>query len=323
MKQFHLSLRWRLLSAIAFLPMLLGAQPDLRPDSDFYNEQVPVFQRWLDQNKLPLHLQTLQIDTGLILLLTWPGMAPDSVPAAWRQLRADFRRSHEETLETRLFHRAANVFDIDKDHLAVQVSVQREGCFLFWLTYCEKGQIRTDTAACKGPKEDHIYIQPTDVTSLRKAEKTEIARRTNPQKVLSLAKTFLQNRYGTKTCALRTPRLLWLEDGPNSKYLEVEILNLCDEIVKEQQPATCRALQYWGYGCNWKKNEKLTIRLTYTRSGDGFALDLWLDGRYGSGFYENVGKRGYKDMGTDFDPELTEYAKILKNDLNKYLLSKL
>ena len=79
-------------------------------------------------------------------------------------------------------------------------------------------------------------------------------------------------------------------------------------------------LQAFGYPCNWKKNEKLTIRITYTPSGNGFALELWLDGRYGSGFYEEVGRRGYKDMGTDFDEELTAYAKLLKKELNEYLL---
>lgn len=310
------------LSLLCCLPVPLLAQTDLRKDTDFFKAQLPVYQTWLDQTGLghTLRAHSIQVDTGLVLLLDFPHISPDSATAAWRQLRSDFRRSHDETLEARLFYRAANVFDIDNDHLALQLFAEQQGCFFYHTLYTEQNQLRADSSSCRGPKEDNIYIQPTDLSALRKADKIPVSRRTTKARVLTLAKTFLQNRYGAKTCARNHPRLLWTEDAPNSDRLEMEIYNLCDEIIREGQPALCRALQAFNYPCNWKKNEKLTIRISYTPSGAGFALGLWLDGRYGSGIYEDVGRRGYKDMGADFDEELTEYAKLLKKELNEYLL---
>ena len=311
-----------LLCCFSLLPACLTAQADLRKDADFFEAQIPVYQTWLEQNGLghALRAHSVQVDTGLILLLDFPEVAPDSAPAVWRQLRADFRRSHGENLEARLFYRAANVFDLDNDHLAVQPFAVMEGCFFYHLLYTKDNQLLADSSTCRGPKSDNLYIQPTDLSALRKSDKTPVSRRTTRARVFELTKTFLQNRYGAKTCAQTRPRLLWTEDAPNSDRLEMEIRNLCDEVIREGQPTLCRALQAFGYPCNWKKNEKLTIRITYTPSGNGFALELWLDGRYGSGFYEEVGRRGYKDMGTDFDEELTAYAKLLKKELNEYLL---
>jgi hypothetical protein len=237
----------------------------------------------------------------------------------------DFRSTHQSNLEAQLYDRALSIFDVDRDHLALQVfdANYHDGCFFYQLFYSVNNRLQADSSNCKSPKEHNIHIPVSNLRPIRGSAKADIARRVAQQRVMAHCKQFLLGRYGTKTCPGRKPTLRWLEDAPNSEQLEIEVLNLCDEVVKEGQPKTCTVLSYFGYACNWKKNEKLTIRLTYAEKSPGFSLDIWIDGRYGSGFIEEVGKRGYKDMGTDFDAELTEYAKRLKKDLNDYLLKNL
>lgn len=296
-------------------------------DSAYFQAQLPEYQRWLDHNKLgrQLKVHSLQIDTGLILLIGFGDTPTESVQPVWQQLRADFRRDKQAALEERLFDRALSIFDVDRDHLALQLfdANYKEGCFFYQIFFSVENRLQADSSNCKGPKEHTINIAPSDLRQMRSALKADIPRRVSQQRVLGQCKQFLLARYGAKVCQGRQPVIKWLEDAPNSERLEMEIVNLCDEIVKEGQPKTCTVLRFFGYPCNWKKNEKLVIRFTYTEKKTGFNLDIWLDGRYGSGFYEEVGRRGYKDMGTDFDEELTEYARLLKKDLNDYLLKNL
>lgn len=319
----------------AFLPILfllcvasLVAQPgNLARDSAYFQSQLPEYQRWLNKNNLGQHLrvQELKVDTGLILLIGFGETPSNLVQATWQQLRADFRRAHAATLEERLFDRALAIFDVDRDHLALQVfdANYESGCFFYQIFFSVDNRLQADSSSCKGPKEHNIHIAPSDLRTIRGATKAEVSRRMSQQKVLGVCKQFLQLRYGAKLCQGRKPAIKWLEDAPNSERLEMEIINLCDEVVKEGQPKTCEVLRFFGLSCNWKKNEKLTIRLDYTEKNSGFLLDIWLEGRYGSGFYEEVGRRGYKDMGLDFDEELSDYARLLKKDLNDYLLKNL
>lgn len=299
----------------------------LAQDSAYFQAQLPEYQRWLDNNNLgqQLRVHTLNVDTGLVLLIGFGNVPSNLAQPVWAQLKSDFRRAHQAELEAHLFERALSIFDVDRDHFALQIfdANYATGCFFYQIFYSVKNRLQTDSSTCKSPKEHNIHIPSSDLRQVRGSAKAEIARRVSQQHVLAQCKRFLVERYGAKACPGRKPTLQWLEDAPNSEHLEIEVLNLCDEVVKENQPKTCAVLSFFGYPCNWKKNEKLTIRLTYAEKKPGFSLDIWLDGRYGSGFVEEVGRRGYKDMGTDFDAELTEYAKLLKKDLNDYLLKNL
>ncbi|MCK6693426.1 MAG: hypothetical protein L6Q97_15180 [Thermoanaerobaculia bacterium] len=315
----------------ALFPLLLSAQPSLRADLDWLQSQLPVYQRWLDFEGLgpTLRAHALEADTMVVLYLGFGYADRDSAAAAWAPLKTRYDSLAGMPLEKRLLVRAAAVFDTDLDHVAVKLYDTYDygavECFYRGI-YVAGGALRVDSNGCRGPKTDYITITPPD---LGRARPTLQARgkgkRTGRHAVLGQAKAFLEQRYGAKNCAGRRVQLAFLQDAPNLDALEAEVLNLCDEVIREGQPSLCAVLQTFGYDCNWKKNEKLHILLTYHKLGgaEGFTLDISLEGRYGSGFFETVGRRGYKDMEVDFNEELTTYLRLFKRDLNRYLLDKL
>lgn len=164
-----------------------------------------------------------------------------------------------------------------------------------------------------------------DLAQLRKGQRGEpVKARVSRTAVFEKTKLFLQTKYGPKACPSRKPTLRFTVDAPNLDEQELVVHNLCDEIIQEGQPGLCEALRYFGHDCNWKKNEKIRINLRHKPVGNtGFLLEILVEGHYGSGFQETQGRRSYHDMETDFDAELTEYAKLLTKELNEYLLKNL
>lgn len=313
-----------------FATFTATSQPQLWQDDDWFQGQKKEYQRWLDTTGLgqTLYVHSLKADTMIVLFLGFNKEHPDTAVSAWRALSNQYRTQEGASLETLLFRRAAGCFDIDDDHLAIKIFDTYDGnkdyCFKRKIMSIE-GILTTDsTAKCKAPIKDYIPIQVGDLRPLRGNAKIAVSKRVERNKVFTLTKTFLQQRYGSKVCAGRQVITRFTVDAPNLENQEFQVFNLCDEIVKEDQPALCATLQYFGHDCNWKKNEKLTILLTYRAAGkEGFILDMSVAGHYGSGFYETEGRRGYHDMETDFAYELKAYAAQLKKDLNDYLLQKL
>lgn len=303
---------------------------NLAADSAFFHGQIPEFQRWLDHTGLgaTLRAREFEADTLLKLYLEFQFTDPDSVQNAWESLQLETRLRHGEDLETLLFFRALGCFDVDRDHLSLRIydtyDLDKDFCFKRKIYYLD-GLLTVDSVSrCRGPKTDYIPIQPGDLAKVRPGQKTApIAKRVSKAAVFEKTKAFLTKRYAAKRCTGRPVRLAFTVDAPNLDDQELVVFNLCDEIIREDQPTLCQALRYFGHDCNWKKNEKITIRLRYRPNGDGFLLDLSVEGRYGSGFYETEGRRGYHDMETDFDAELSEYTKRLVRELNQYLLDNL
>lgn len=319
--------------AIALLTIFSSAdaQPEnLARDSAFFRKQIPEFQRWLDHSGLgrTLHVRECEADTLLKVYLGFQYKDVDSIQNAWETLKIETERRQNQSLEALLFFRAMGCFDVDRDHLSLRIydtyDLDKDFCFKRKI-YSLEGQIKVDSISkCRGAKKDYVPIQPGDLSKFRSGQKCPpIAKRVTKAIVFEKTKAFFRERYATKTCALRRVRAEFTIDAPNLDDQELVVINLCDEIIREDQPGLCQALQYFGHDCNWKKNEKITIRLTYRKNGEGFILDLSVEGRYGAGPYETEGRRGYHDMETDFDPELSEYTKRLAHDLNRYLLEKL
>ena len=322
-------------AALATLGLLAALQasaqaPKLARDSAFFRQQVPEYQRWLDHTGLgrTLRIRECEADTLLKVYLQFQYNDPDSIQNAWETLKIETERRQPQSLEALLFFRALGCFDVDRDHLSLRIfdtyDLDKDYCFKRKI-YALHGLLTVDsTSKCRGPKKDYVPIQPGDLAKVRPGQKTPpIAKRVTKAAVFEKTKTFLTSRYAAKTCATRSVRTEFTIDAPNLDDQELVVTNLCDEIIREEQPGLCRALRYFGHDCNWKKNEKITIRLSYRKNGDGFILDLSVEGRYGAGPYETEGRRGYHDMETDFDAELSEYTKRLTRDLNQYLLEKL
>ncbi len=316
---------------LAITAQIATAQPDFTKENAWIQGQKTEYQRWLDQSNLgqSLYVDAVEADTMIVLYLGFRNNHDrDTVASVWRALAQQYREKEDVVLEHFLFRRAMACFDVDEDHIALKIfdtyDPNQDYCFKRKVRSI-RGIIATDsTVLCKADIRDNISISVGNLRPLRGKDKLSHPKRVERAKVFAYTKAFLQARYGSKVCQGRTVKVVFTKDAPNYEDQEVQIINLCDEIISESQPSLCGVLQYFGHDCNWKKNEKVAIRLTYKSMGkEGFILDISVSGHYGSGFYETEGRQGYHDMDTDFGPQLRTYAQQLKNDLNNYLLQKL
>lgn len=63
----------------------------------------------------------------------------------------------------------------------------------------------------------------------------------------------------------------------------------------------------------------LRFTISYEETLDGFRIRIELDGKYGSGFYNNVRRGGYIDMEVDFDEYLEDYSDEFSTTLQSVL----
>lgn len=128
---------------------------------------------------------------------------------------------------------------------------------------------------------------------------------------------FAAEKYATPKCEGRKPQVKRL---PNEDYLRFQVSNLCREVLTdEQNPIVCRWLRTFGYDCNWIKRELLTFTVIYIPTDTGFQLNITLEGKVGSGYYEDIRRDGYMDMEVDFKSYLEEYADIIAQEIKDYL----
>ena len=304
-------------------PIGAHAQPDFKLEADFFQSQLPEYQRWLDSCGLGKYLRAvhLHVDTGLVLLLDFPYDPPATVPSLWRRLRIDFKKAHGETLERRLIEHALTVFDIDRQHFALQVASETDDCFFYQMFGVKYGFFLADSSSCKGSKSDTLRMRPPDLSRVRRGGRMVLPPPVSPQHTMFVVKDFLQKRYAADSCAGRPPTLQWTVEAANDDALELEVTDLCHEVIPANHPKLCTTLKRCcGLPCTWKQREKLRLRVRYQYSeAQGMALDIWVDGRYGPDTYAKSGRRGYRDMGTDFERELEAYTRRLVEDLRREL----
>ena len=121
------------------------------------------------------------------------------------------------------------------------------------------------------------------------------------------------------TCENRTPAVsLPMIDG---NLMRFEVTDLCKEVLKDESNNTiCDFLSKYVKPCNWIKREKLTFSFTYQPREGSFILKCEVEGKVGSGFYDQVGRGGYLDMEIDFDGSLKDYADKLQYELKNAIL---
>ena len=136
-------------------------------------------------------------------------------------------------------------------------------------------------------------------------------------KILQYAK----QRYERKTCENRNPTVGAPQIDGN--VMRLEITDLCKEVLKDEQNNTiCAFLNKFLKPCNWIKREKLSFIFVYEVNDGGFLLKCELDGKVGSGFYDQVRRGGYLDMEIDFNETLKDYAEKMKYELKQAIIGR-
>lgn len=299
---------------------LTAQKEDLTKDKAFFEQQAKLYQQWLAHNGLgkTLHVKTIEVEPQQVALyLAFPTENADSVAAAWDQLKKDYAALNTGlSLEQELFYKMLHVMELRQSVANVQLyntyDTRLEPCFYRGI-YVKDGAFHLDSSGCKSKKLD-IYISPGDLSGAKKHSASSFQKQYTQQYVFDKIHQYAKQRYEQQKCENRIPAVSPpLIDG---NLMRFEVTDLCKEVLKnESNNAFCDFLSKYLKPCNWIKREKLTFSFIYQQKDNGFLLKCEVEGKVGSGFYDQVGRGGYLDMEIDFDGYLKDYADKLQYEL--------
>lgn len=315
-----------LLFAALFLALSLAAQKeDLTQDKAFFEQQSKLYQRWLEHNGLgkTLHVKTVEVEPQQVALyLAFPTENADSVAVAWDQLKKDYAALNTGlSLEQELFYKMLHIMELRQSSANVQLydtyDTRKEPCFYRGI-FVKEGAFRVDSSGCRSKKLD-IYVSPGDLKGAKKHSIASFQKQYTRDYVFDKVHQYAKQRYERQACESRHPAVSApMIDG---NLMRFEVTDLCKEVLKdESNSSVCEFLKLFGRPCNWIKREKLAFTFVYQPTEGGFALKCEVEGKVGSGFYDQVGRGGYLDMEIDFDGYLKDYADKLQYELKQVII---
>jgi len=265
---------------------------DLRQDEAFFNQQAKTYQKWLDKAGLSQYFHFRELDVQekwLDLYLEFDATNLDSIINQWNTTKERFEQNSGLTLEQQLFYKATSLVEVRQGLVSVQLYDTydlRKTPLFSRAIYFEDGKVKVEKSD-PADKIDKINLSPSMISGGKEVSVTEFRK-----------------------------QVRILED---QEVLRFEVIDLCKEVLKDENPAICNWLQAVGYNCNWAKRELLTFTVTHEDTIEGIRVTVELDGKIGSGFYANVSRGGYVSMEIDRDKELENYADELAIAIRKML----
>ena len=305
-------------------PPLFSQQEDLRKDQSFFFQQQILYQQWLNHNGLgkTLRVRDLEVESQQVALyLALPYENADSVQAAWAQLKKDYQALNTGlSLEQALFFKMQHLMELRESLANIQLfdtyDTRKEPCF-YWGIYVKDGLFRVDSSGCKSKSLD-IYVSPADLKSAKKPSSAAFQKQYTQQYVFDKIHQYARQRYERNVCTGRNPKV----SAPHidGNIMRFEVTDLCKEVLKDaKNNEFCAFLNQYVKPCNWIQREKLTFTFIYQAKDNAFQLKCELEGKVGSGYYDQVGRGGYLDMEIDLDGYLTDYATKLQYELKDIL----
>jgi len=161
-------------------------------------------------------------------------------------------------------------------------------------------------------------MSPGDLKAAKKPSNSAFQKQYTQQYVFDKVYQYAKQRYEREICFERHPKVSVPQIDGN--VMRFEVTDLCKEVLKNaRNPDLCAFLDKYVKPCNWITREKLTFTFVYQIKDNGFHLKCDLEGKVGSGYYDEVGRGGYYDMEIDFDGYLTDYATTLQYQLKDIL----
>lgn len=309
----------------AFMSAPLLAQEDLTQDAAFFKNQKNLYQRWLDQSGLGQVLRVYEIEVKsdqVSIYLALPFENPDSCFAAWQQLKKDFSSKNPgNTLEKQLFYKAAHMLELRRSLVVVQLfdtyNIKKDPCFIRAI-HSSGESVKVDSTGCKSEVRT-VRIDPTDLKNTKTA-KQDFSGRMRQDVVFEKIHQVAKARYERQKpgCDGRHPSV----DPPfiDANIMKLEVNDLCKEVLTDETNHTvCEWLKLFGKPCNWIARERLVLTFTYIQRGQGYELRCEIEGKVGSGYYDQVKRGGYLDMEVEFDEELKHYAEGFQRELKSVL----
>jgi|AntRauTorckE5430_2_1112549.scaffolds.fasta_scaffold10418_1 hypothetical protein len=313
-----------------YLPLLLLLFPctsvraqigNLVSDTLFFEAQAQTYQRWLDHSGMGQYLRYREMDVRekeLAIYLEFKGDDLDLIINSWRAMKGNFEATAAITLEQQLFYKAIALMEVRPSALSVQLydtyDLREEPLFSRSI-YFDEGKVKVQES---NPRSEikPIRITPNSITGGKVLSVAELQTVYSERKVyeciLSYARSFFKNA-GLDGVL---PEVQVLEDEENLLF---KVVNLRREVLSDN--IVIRLCEKIGLRDDCARREVLTFLFTYKTTADGIRIEGDIDGKYGSGVYENVPRGSYLSMEIDFDNELQEYIETMTFSVKKHLRS--
>jgi len=279
----------------------------LLQDTTFFERETQTYQAWLDNTNLGKVLQVYDIgisEKELSLYLVFNTEDSEQCWAQWEQLQLDSKQQKAIGLPQQLFYELITIMDVRQSIANIQIydtyDLSQEPCFVVGI-YFEDGGVKVIEEGCKSKKAD-ITIPPTQIEG-KEASEQEFYKVLSRAFVFDSILSYSIQRYETQRYEDRPPKVVKLENGD---VLRFRAEDLALEVLTDERQGWERYI-----GQDWIKRERLTITVTYKRTLGGLKLGVDVDGKYGSGFFSDVGRDGYHLMDDDFEEYLEDYANTL------------
>ena len=298
------------------------AQPgDLTPDREFFEQQAAIYQRWLEHTGMGRYLFVREVKVQpkqLSLYLQFRFTELDSILSAWEALKIGFEAQSPLSLEQQLFYKMTALMEVRQSIADVQIydtyDLRKEELFMRGI-YFDAGQVQvtgndpksfTGNFALTHPRFDGKQPVAGSLDQLR-----------SKQELFAQIEAYARQKYESRLCDQVKPVLRVLED---EAVLRFQVEELCKEVlVHADQPTLCRILRAFGYDCNWVKREMLIFTFAVAYQEGKTLLTVEIDGKYGSGMYQQAQRGGYLSMEIDFDHELQTYGQEFMTSLKRAL----
>jgi hypothetical protein len=326
---------------------------DLTQSTTFFQQQAQEYQHWLDQSGIGAVLRLQVIEPRpqeLPLYLAFRYKNIDSIKVAWKTLKRQFDAANATTLEHALFYKLIFLMEVPDTLANIQIynSYEPDGVILFFRgIYFDGKKVVVDSSGSRAAEtslsitlgELRPFFKGTTNSTNSKADEASFLLRLEELKPFFKGTTeqlkaqfskravfyriyqFAKQRYESKYQPYRKPRV---EVRDSFDLLRFEVKDLSREVLTDaDQPYWCNLLRRWKISdCNWVKREMLTFLVDYKESAPGiFRIGINIDGKVGSGYYEQIRDNGYRPMDEDFKTYLDNYAKKICLEVYHYLLS--
>jgi hypothetical protein len=294
---------------LPILFLLLGLQSlviaqDLRDDQAFFEQQLPVFQSWLEETGLSPALQASRVvaDSHKVALFLYLDYADrDTAISAWNRLRRDFQENSALALEERLFFKMAFVLELPFGQAELRIlnlpaygqMPAVDGTIYYDAAeekVARKGVFRTEV-------KEEVFIPAfvLDTSYTRQlslsCEMTEQLRYRLNQQLASRLKAYFEKKTDAQYVFVH-----------NKNPVIVEVMNVKSEVI----PAG-----WFGFT---NPNEHLLIIVDHKSTAKGIRFFCTIDGKYGNGLLKPRTVAGFRDMSPEYKAELLRYGKVFTND---------
>ncbi len=310
-----------LLLPVLFVSLPGAAQQDLRTDSVFFQQQVPVYQDWLNRSGFGqiLKVQKLLVyEEYVVLNLGFRSNDLREMFASWKGLKEGFEEVSPVSLEEKLFYQAASVLELQDTMLAVGIydtynrfevpTFKREILFI-------EGAVRVEEDNPKAAIEA-IKLFPRDLQSGTLSSVAKFQQKLSREKVYDCIRAHLIDHFSGAGYGAEAPEIEILEERIN---LRLKVTNLRKEVLGQSN--LCSWLEALGLDCRWAKREQLTFLFTYEPTSGGIQLTGDISGKVGSGLYREVPRGSYRNLEPEFNDELQAYIATITAGITKHLAS--